>query len=355
MQQQFENPYFVSPDFMYNQMMQNQQQQEVQQKMVDLDTSKLPNVEKVKEAEINVFKDYADKLNSQPKKPVETQEVNMVNIETNDDQLFKALSNYRNLSDNNLREIIGNNFRYILQQIFDPAPDNPYRSYVHVFADPRIIQIMNEIVYRSQLTDTEKIYCNKLVYDYIIYSNGIDNGHNEATVGSLRTFASIVNRDVILQLLSFEAFDENTANDIAVASRSSLDQRRNVKRVNKCIMGLPNNVVTEELITAIYYTLFKSATAIIEGIMFDVIDLIELPESKRESYALINLALLSILNNLEDSKLFGVLLNYSQDRQMLFSDKPVRFNLRSFAPQDYPRLDSAINRLDMTNGSPMIY
>ena len=104
MQQQFENPYFVSPDFMYNQMMQNQQQQEVQQKMVDLDTSKLPNVEKVKEAEINVFKDYADKLNSQPKKPVETQEVNMVNIETNDDQLFKTLSNYRNLSDNNLRE-----------------------------------------------------------------------------------------------------------------------------------------------------------------------------------------------------------------------------------------------------------
>ena len=61
-----------------------------------------------------------------------------------------------------------------------------------------------------------------------------------------------------------------------------------------------------------------------------------------------------MLNEMDDAGLSTTLLNYSQNKQLLYIDRPVRFNLRSFAPSDFPRLDMIIRNLDVMNKSPLL-
>lgn len=356
-----ENPFMPQPNIMmdpgfYNMGMQNIQQQS-QQNMVDLDISKLPKVVNPEQnsVDINVFSDYHNKVNSQPRNAPEQIDIKFTgDANFDEEKLFESLLNHTSLSDNELRNLIYYNFRFLLQKIFDNREpgNNKYIKLVGLFTDTRVLQILGEIIYRTPLSTEEKIYCNKLVYDYLKYSKTTSNC--EGTINAMNTFASIVNRDIIPRLTEF-GYDEKTANDIAMSSRSSLDKIKNVKRLNKIIINLPDNLITENLITATYYTVFNSATAIMEGIMFDIQDMSKLSESQKENYALINLALLSILNNMDDSKLLTILLNFKDDKALLYPDRQIRFNLRSFAPEDYPRLDYAIKRLDISNGAPLIY
>lgn len=353
------NNLFVPSDYIYNMVSKNINDTPETYKDVDMSKYTKPsNGQKL--TDINVFKDYAEKLNKQPVKPEQTKEVNMVNINTNDDVLFNSLMNYKSLSDTELRNLLGNNFGYILSQIFENYSFNgngvnKYASYIHIFTDTRVINILNEIVYSSQmLPEHIKIYCNKLVYDYINYAKSIPNGNEkDAVISSMRTFASLVNRDLVPRLKEF-GISEREAEDIVMASRSSLDPLINVKRVNHIIIGLPQNIINESLITAIYYTVFRSASTILEGVMLDVQIVSELPEGKQIGYALINLAVLKMLNdNLSDADMEKTLFIYSQDRQFRFPDKPVRFNIRSFSPNDYPRLDYIIQLCDRKNGKPL--
>lgn len=345
---------FVPSDYLYRQVANNVQNvSQIPGK--DLDMRDYVKIKDPNDSvEINVFNDYAEKLKKQPVKQDQPKEVNMVNIETNDDLLFNKLSNYRSLSETELRTLLGNNFNYILEQIFDNSEGNKYRGYVHIFADPRVIHIMNEIVYSvPMLPERIKIFCNKLVYDYSKYATSIDNStEKEAVLSAMRTFASLVNRDLIPRLKEFDV-EEKDAELLVMMSRSSLDPLVNVKRVNRIIIGLPQKILNESLITAIYYTLFRSASNILEGVMLDVQVVSELPEGKQIGYALINLAVLKILNNLSDADMEKTLFIYSQDKQFRFPDRPVRFNMRSFSPNDYPRLDYIIQMCDRKNGRPL--
>ena len=348
------NETFVPTDYISNQVVRNVQESKPIQGE-DFDARKYVKAKEVPLRDINVFSDFADKIQSQPVPKVQYQEVNMINNQTNDDVLFTQLSNYRSLSDTDLRNLLSINFKYILERVMDPDPENKYRSIVYIFTDQRVIQIMNEIAYSQPLSDIEKVYCNKLANDYINYAN-IDNGDTKSTVSALTTFASIVNRDIIQQMLPFGAFNEKVAAKLAMASRSNLNNQICVKNINDIIMTLPVNILYEKLITAIYYTLCEKrirAIDLLEGIMYDVQDTSTMPEGKREIYGLITLSLLNMLNNLNDSDLMTTLLNYSQERQMLYNNNPTRFALRSFAPSDFPRLDWAIRTLDARNGSPL--
>lgn len=352
------NELFVPSDYMYRQVVNNICNDPEPENTQDINMIK--NLKKEKNVEINVFSDYAEKMKKQPVKPEQTKEVNMVNINTNDDVLFNSLANYKSLSDVELRNLLGNNFGYILSQIFDNysfnGNGNKYAGYIHIFTDTRVINIMNEIVYSSQmLPENIKVYCNKLVYDYIKYAKSIPNGNEkDIVISSMRTFASLVNRDLVPRLKEF-GIDEKDAENIVMASRSSLDPLVNVKRVNHIIIGLPQAILNESLITAIYFILFRSASTILEGVMLDVQVVSELPEGKQIGYALINLAVLKMLNdNLSDTDMEKTLFIYSQDKQFRFPDKPVRFNMRSFSPNDYPRLDYIIQLCDRKNGKPLL-
>lgn len=349
------NETFVPNDFISNQVIQNIQNPEPV-KGEDFDARKYVKAKDPKLKDINVFSDFAEKVQSQPKQKVEYQEVNMINTQTSDDVLFSQLANYRGLSDTDLRNLICGNFKYILERVMDPDPNNKYRSIVHVFVDQRVIQIMIEIAYAQPLSDIEKVYCNKLVTDYIKFAS-VEKGDTKPTISALTTLASVVNRDIIQQMVGFGAFDDKTANRLARASRSSLDNQVCVRNLNDVIMTLPLNILYERLITAIYYTVCGSrikAIDLLEGIMYDVKDVSKMTESKREIYGLITLALFSMLNEMDDAGLSTTLLNYSQNKQLLYIDRPVRFNLRSFAPSDFPRLDMIIRNLDVMNKSPLL-
>lgn len=347
------NELFVPSDYMYNHVA-NNIQNESQIPGKELNMSDYLKICDPKTVDINVFNDYAEKLKQQPVQPQQTKEVNMVNTTTNDDLLFNSLANYRSLSETDLRNLLGSNFNYILEQIFNNSEGNKYRGYVHIFTDLRVIHIMNEIVYSAQmLPERIKIFCNKLVYDYTKYATSIDNSNEkEAVLSAMGTFASLVNRDLIPRLKEF-GIDEKDAELLVMMSRSSLDPLINVKRVNHVIIGLPPAILNESLITAIFYTLFRSASTILEGVMLDVQIVSELPEGKQIGYALINLAVLKILNNLSDADMEKTLFIYSEDKQFRFPDRPVRFNMRSFSPNDYPRLDYIIQMCDIKNGKPL--
>ena len=132
------NETFIPNDFISNQVIQNIQNPEPV-KGEDFDARKYVKAKDPKLKDINVFLDFAEKVQSQPKQKVEYQEVNMINTQTSDDVLFSQLANYRGLSDTDLRNLICGNFKYILERVMDPDPNNKYRSIVHVFVDQRVI------------------------------------------------------------------------------------------------------------------------------------------------------------------------------------------------------------------------
>lgn len=321
----------------------------------DLDMSKIVKVTEEKEIENNVFNDYRERLNNTPQQEIQYVNVNLNNYNVSEEALFNTLTNYSNLSDSSLRDILGNNFDYILRKMFgNEDPNDKFRGLVFIFTDPRILQIMGEIVYRSQLTHDQQIFCNKLVYDYIKYANSVE-GANKDVIIPMETFSKIVNRDVI-PVLTEIGYDENTAAKLAMVSRSSLEPTKNIRRLNTAIMELPSNMVTEELVTATFNILNKSALVLLEGIMYDVRDISKMTDDKKETYAIISLALLNCLNNnVPENVLKETLLSYSQNRVMIYSDRQVRFNLRCFVPEDFKLLDHAIRTLDIANGSPLVF
>ena len=323
----------------------------------DLDMSKIVKVtEDEKEIENNVFNDYRERLNKTPEEKTQYSDVNLTNYNVSEEALYNALMNYTNLSDANLRDILANNLDYLLIRIFgsEQEPNDPFKQLVFIFADPRVLQMLGEIAYRNQLGETQKILCNKLVYDYIKYAKNVE-GANKDIIISMETFSNIVNRDLI-QKLNYIGYNENLASKLAMASRSSLDPCKNIRRLNTVIMELPDNLVTEERITATFNTLCRSATVLLEGIMYDVRDISKFTETQKETYAVISLALLNCLNNnVPEPVLKEVLLAYSQNRVMVNSNRPVRFNLRCFSPDDFKLLDHVIKQLDMINGQPLIF
>lgn len=254
-----------------------------------------------------------------------------------------ALSNIDNIDDNYLYDMILHSYSVILSKEF--LDDNKV-VIAKAFTNSKFVTIFSRAMSGvRQLTNEQRVCCNKMIYDYLSLQRKKDM-HIE---GLLYNLGLTINRDDISGLLGL-GLDQNTVANLAIARYSTEKQTLAVKRINVIIVNSSISVMTEQKIVNIYEKLFKHLMPLFEGIMFDRWDedLFQ-DEDSEEIYGLINLALLDILNEMPSSMIEHILTQYSQLKEMIYVNKPTRFNIHSIS-YDYERIINAIDRLEQQYG-----
>lgn len=253
--------------------------------------------------------------------------------------LKEKLMNINNLTDQQLYNLIMSSYENILSDIFINNTPEMQKHYLNIFIHPRFLTILNQVMYKVQLSYDNRIYCNKIIYDYIT----IDNG-DQYTKDLLLVLAKTVNRDIIPILVGL-GLSEDFATTLAISRFSSKKELVNIKRLNFAICSSSPDIMTEQMIVYIYEKLISNFTFLFEGTMFDICDYNTVTEDFAEIYSTISLAILTILNNMPSDKIRTVLVSYTGDyNSIMNTNHRVRFSMQSLS-MDYYRIIQVIEYL----------
>lgn len=261
----------------------------------------------------------------------------------NSELLKEQLYSLDTIPDRDLYNIVKASFDSILKDIFKKED----AKYLEVFTTPKFLTVLTQVVSTMQLTDQQRVYCNKLAYDYMTYPHETDPYVKQLFLSLSR----MINRNHISQLMAI-GIQEDLASYMALARYSSENEGINVKRLNLIICTSPIELMTEQMIVYIYEKLFDRVTALFENIMFDVYDDEEewATEEVMEIYSTVSLAILEIMNNMPSNDIRKVLISYTADFEALYNAdmKKVRFSMKSIS-SDFSRISEVVKLLKAEN------
>jgi hypothetical protein len=291
-----------------------------------------------------MFENFINDVKNAKKQP-ENLNINFSDNPAINIELFKEkMQSLDSISDRDLFDLVKYSYQTILEDIFI---NNNARLALDIFTHPRFIMTLNQVLLNNiQLTHSQKVYCNKLAYDYLTLRENKDQYVKQL----LFTLSKTVNKDVIPGLLGIE-LPEELAAFLALSRYSSEKESVNVKRVNFIIVTSSIQLMTEQRIIWIYEKLFNNLTPLVEGIMFDVYEEAEFNDNEeaREIYSIINLAILDILNSAPIDVIRKILMSYAGDFSTLYAgNKSVRFNMNALS-EDYARITHVVECLKAEN------
>lgn len=254
--------------------------------------------------------------------------------------LRDMLMNIDNLNDQQLYELVLKCYDNILSDIFINGNTEVQQKYLTILVHPRFLTVLNQVMYKVQLSYDNRIYCNKIIYDYMSLNTNDDQYIKDLLLALART----VNRDIIPILIGL-GLPEEVATFLTISKFSSKKELVNIKRLNHAICLSDPGVMTEEMIINIYEKLINNITLLFEGIMFDLCNFNTVSEDYADIYSLISLAVLSILNNLPSETIRSVLVAYAGDfYSIMNTNQYVRFSMQSLS-MDYYRVSQIVEYL----------
>ena len=259
----------------------------------------------------------------------------------NTELLKSKLGSLDTVPDRELYDIVRISFDAILRDIFNK--EDP--TYLKVFTTPKFLTVLTQVVSTMQVTNQQRIYCNKLAYDYLTMPK--EAGPDPYIVQLFLSLSRKINRENINSLLGI-GINEDLACYMALARHSSENEGINVRRLNFIIYTSSIQTMTVQLILKIYEKLFDRFTTLFEHTMFDVCNVDEewVTDDVEEMYARTGLAALYALNDMTSVDIRKVLISYTQDFIALHGGKmsSVKFSLNSIS-SDYSRVKDVVNRL----------
>ncbi len=259
-----------------------------------------------------------------------------LNIEFVKDNLHKI----DDISDKDLYVLISKTYQYILEEVFISKNIELIKV---LYSNPRFIMTLTSVLGNPEInmTPTQKIWCNKLTYDYFT-SNSEKDDHIKNLLIKL---SNTVNRSYTPGLIGL-GLNEVLVSYMVNARFSSVKEQIQVKRLNLVIANQPPEVMTVQMIVDIYGKLFDHITPLFDGIIYDVWNQDQLyDQNVAEVYATITTALLEIVNNLPMDIMDRLLYNFSESYKILNSNRPLRFNIYAICQEDYPRLYAMLESL----------
>lgn len=254
---------------------------------------------------------------------------------------FKSnIPNLINMEDNKLAILIKNNLDIISRDILDDSTE-----YNQLLTNSKFIANFIKAINSVPIDYLTRLACNKITYDYFTSGNG-DIEIKRQYLNMSRT----VNRESINKLIAI-GLDENTACNLSLCRYSSSNERTNVKRLNFTIYNKDPNVMTEQMVVWIYEKLFSKVSDLFYATMFETYTVQELEdfgENFVENLGTVDLAILTILNNMTTENIIKVLLGYSEEYTFKES-KFIRFSLHSLSA-DYSRITRAVEYLENEMG-----
>ena len=285
-----------------------------------------------------------------PEKPMEEVPVNLSSNPFFNNHLLKG-EDIDTISEDDLYRILKESYASILAGVFSKNKSD--RQYINMFKSRKIMSALIKVLHNTTtpFTIEQKIYCNKLAYDYMTLPDANDHFLNELFF----TMSKVINRDVLPSLLAL-GFDENAAAHLALARWSSFNEKINILRLNMVLINMNPEVVNAAMIVKVYGKLFDRLGILFETIMFNVNDIgsdieedSETPQDiidMMEMDGQITLAILDILSSQPIDTISAVLRQYANSFAMLYnSDRSkVRTSLRNLSA-DYSRLTYVIEQL----------
>lgn len=261
------------------------------------------------------------------------------NILVDSDLLLTELDRVDSKSDDELCNLIKSAYHILLDVEFI----NKSRNKIYIakaFSNLRFVSAFCTVISKQNLTELQRICCNKLIYDYMTSKN-----NNEMILNQLFALGWDINRTTISTMYG-KGLDQRIITHLVVARYSTTDDTLAVKRVNVIIMN-SGPVMSEPVIKNIYECLFcKSLRGLFNGIMFDdSLEYIdeedtEFAEQQQDIYDTITLALLDILNDVPMSMLCQLLRSYAQLKQYCHPHDKARFDIHCLSGEYYRILEA---------------
>lgn len=266
----------------------------------------------------------------------------------NVDIFQKTLFHNAELSDDELYNFLKLNYKEVLKSIYEMTD----LAYLKYFATVKFLNTLISVINQVQITEDIKIYCNKIVYDYITF-----DGMKPDIASIMIGLSKSVNRDAILILRGI-GLSEDNATYVALASKSSNIDTVNIRRVNFIIATSISEMwenlddedamfEAEQLIIKIYERTFKKLTILFEATMFDVYDEHApwMTDKISIMYSLTSMAILRILNSFPVQDIRKVLMSYSLDYTVLTqNNRRPRFSLLTLSA-DFNRINYVIESM----------
>lgn len=245
---------------------------------------------------------------------------------------------------------------YIFQILHNIFVSDKRWEYFSLFFNEKFLntfkRVLNEKIKSGQISDNIIIYINNICYNMMILEDSKKPNNYNIIMNDILQIIEIVNSMRSPKLYSL-GLPKNIVNYILCTRYSSFDDQIIVRRVNFLLINnLPENVVTEKLLTDILSVLFFGTDTWIRVFQYYMIDV--LPQSYEygnnvvnriiNNDSVLNLAYLNCLNNLTIPEIEMVLKQYAGFMEL--SPKPRRYSLRSLS-QDYNCINQAIINLDL--------
>lgn len=295
------------------------------------------NINKIPEKKTGIFNDFCKEVKQ--KNPYVKPNYVKIDIENNPvfnlQVLRDQLMNLDKLSDQDLYNLIYRNCDNILSNIFV----NNDKTILQIFTHPRFLTILNQVLYKLNITYDIKIYCNKIIYDYLSLNTG-----DQYVRDLLLILGKTVNRNEIASLVGL-GLDEDYSTLLAISRFSSKKELANIKRLNFTICNGSKNIMTEQMIVNVYERLIDNFTILFKGTMLDAYDTSNFPEDHQEIYSYISLAILDIMNTMPSNKIKVVLSSYAGDYySFVNTTHTVRFSMQCLS-YDYFRITQVVEYL----------
>lgn len=263
----------------------------------------------------------------------ETADINIANNPNINKNLLDMIidnGTINNYSDEQLYALVSNNLRGLLLNIFERKD----QRYIKMIISDRFLRVLINVVRNIEVDYMNKIYLNKLCYDYLTLD---DNSKNPIISDLIYHLAKITNKTHIPLLVGL-GIPEKIACYVVLSRFSTNNEFINITRMNFVIMTA-NVELTEQMIVDIYQNLFDRVTQLFEATMLDVIDTNEewYTEAIDERNSLITLSVLDILNSLPSDAIIRVLEDYMRLYHTSYSGKETRCSLRALS-SDYERI-----------------
>lgn len=243
-----------------------------------------------------------------------------------------------NYSDEQLFILLSNNLRGFLLNIFDKKD----QRYIKMIISDRMLRVLIKVVNNIEIDYMNRIYLNKLCYDYLTSD---EKSKNVVIDDLIYHLAKITNKKYIPILIG-RGIPEKIACYIVLSRWSDNDEMLNVRRMNFVIMTVNFNF-SEQMIVDVYQTLFERVTQLFEATMLDVFDSDEewYTETIDENYSRISLALLDILDSLPSDSIRRVLDDYNNLYNISYNGYPTRFDLGAIS-SDYANVYGVIKIME---------
>ena len=272
------------------------------------------------------------------------------NINVNHNLFQHQLNHLDSRKDEEIMYLVKTKYTEIFTREF--IAENP--KSLNILTDKRFLFAAIQVFNSVPIEYTNKIYANKLAYDYI--KTHIEDEH-EYTRNLMYSLARAVNKDIIPRLLALGIPESITLN-LVIARYSSIKETVNCARLNYCIATSDRNLMTEQMIIRIYEILFDELTILFESIMFSEYD-----QSQDDLiYSTISLAILDILSSQTSIVIRRVLMTYAADyasglfrrkiptpQGIILGDTFIRFSINAIS-SDYQRILDVSDRLASEEG-----